>query len=74
MGRNQSWLSQQQQQQVLQNEKHLDESESESNHIDEDLDPIKVLRATWESLDLPVTEESVLGKWYAVVHTGLSLK
>ena len=38
-----------------------DESES-GNNIDEDLDHIKVLIATWKSLSPPVTKESVLGK------------
>ena len=45
------------------------EPESESSNIDEDRDPIKVLRATSKSLSPPVAEESVLGKWYAVVHS-----
>ena len=45
-----------------------DESESENN-IDEYLDHIKVLIATWKSLSPPVAKESVLGKWYAVVYS-----
>ena len=45
-----------------------DGSESESSTIDEDLDPTEVLRATWKTLSPPVTEESVMGKWYAVVY------
>ena len=37
--------------------------------IDEDLGPIKVLIATWKSLSALVAKESVLGKWYVVVHS-----
>ena len=39
------------------------ESKSESSNIDEDLDLIKVLRATWKLFIPPVAVESVLIKW-----------
>ena len=45
-----------------------DEAESENN-IDEYLDHIRVLIASWKSLSPPVAKESVLGKWYAVVYS-----
>ena len=45
-----------------------DESESESN-IDDDLDLIKVLITSWNSFSPAVAEESVLGKWYAVIYS-----
>ena len=37
--------------------------------IYEYLDHIRVLIATWKSLNPPVAKESVLGKWYAVVYS-----
>ena len=42
-------------------------SDSEESIIEDD-EGSGVLRATWESLSPPVTEESVLGKWYAVIY------
>jgi len=31
--------------------------------------PTEILKSTWETLSPPITEESILGKWYAVIYS-----
>ena len=39
-----------------------------NDHENDDLILTDILRSTWEPLTPPVSEEDVLGKWYAVIY------
>jgi len=52
-------------------EDDMPQSENEENEVpaaDDDLGPEQVLRKTWGTINPPVSQEAILGKWYAVTY------
>ena len=56
--------------QIDESDNDISEGESDSEDYDDGIDnAIERLKMTWKSLSPPVTESSILGKWYAVIYT-----